>query len=64
MSPFSKNYVPQIKLTPDWRTIQLSNAPKAQREKLVLADSPNPIHITTQDENDHSKRIKGRRIGI
>jgi hypothetical protein len=64
MSPFSKNYVPKIKLTPDWRTIQLSNAPKAQREKIVLADSKNQIHIPSQAENDHSKRIKGRRIGL
>jgi hypothetical protein len=64
MNPFSKNYVPQIKLTPDWRAIQLSNAPKAQREKIVLADSKNQIHITTQDESDESRRKAGRRLGV
>ena len=64
MSPFSKDYRPQIKLTPDWRTIQLSNAPKAQREKIVLADSKNQIHIATPAESDESKRKTGRRIGI
>lgn len=62
MSPFSKDYRPQIKLIPDWRTIQLSNAPKAQREKIVLADSKNQIHIASKDESDKTNVIKHCKI--
>jgi hypothetical protein len=64
MNPFSSDYKPQIKLTPNWRAVQLSNTPKAQREKLVLADAPNQFHVPTQAENDESKRKTGRRIGV
>lgn len=64
MSPFSKNYIPQIKLKPTPRETQLHAAGKAQREKLVLAETKNQIHVTTQAESDESKRKKGRRIGV
>jgi hypothetical protein len=64
MSPFSKNYVAQIKLKPTARETQLHAAGKADREKLVLADSPNPIHVPTQAESDESRRKLGRRLGV
>jgi hypothetical protein len=48
MNPFSRNYIPQIKLKPTPRETQLHAAGKAQREKIVLADAPNPIHVLSQ----------------
>jgi hypothetical protein len=64
MNPFSNNYIPQIKLKPTPRETQLHAAGKEQREKIVLADSPNPIHVPTQAESDESRRKLGRRLGV
>lgn len=64
MNPFSKNYIPQIKLRPTPRETQLHAANKAQRERLILADAPNQIHVPSQAENDESRRKAGRRIGV
>lgn len=52
----------QLKATP--RETQLYTSNKAQREKIVLADAPNAIHVPTQQENDESRRKAGRRIGV
>jgi hypothetical protein len=64
MNPFSRDYKPQIKLTPTPRETQLHAANKAQREKLILSDAPNQFHVPSQAENDESRRKAGRRIGV
>jgi hypothetical protein len=64
MNPFSRDYKPQIKLTPTPRETQLYAANKAQREKLILADAPNQFHVPSQAESDESRRKAGRRIGV
>jgi hypothetical protein len=52
----------QLKATP--RETQLFASNKAQREKIVFAETSNHIHITTQAQSDESKRKAGRRIGV
>jgi hypothetical protein len=52
----------QLKATP--RETQLYASNKAEREKLVLSDDYNHIHITTQAQSDESRRKAGRRIGV
>ena len=52
----------RLKATP--RETQLYAKNKAEREKLVLSQRYNHIHITTQAQSDESKRKAGRRIGV
>lgn len=51
-----------LKATP--RETQLYASNKAQREKIVLTQNYNHIHVTTQEASDRSRRVAGRRIGV
>jgi hypothetical protein len=50
----------QLKATPRETQLFASNA--AKREKIVMAESANQIHITTQVESDESRRKAGRHL--
>ena len=50
----------QLKATP--RETQLFARNKAQREKIVMADSRNAITIMTQDESDRTRSITPCRL--
>ena len=59
---FSPSYVPTIEWTATPRETQLHAKTAAQREKLVMADNYNQIHITTQASSDESRRKAGRHL--
>lgn len=59
---FSPHYVPQLKNKATPRETKLHAASKAQREKLVFAETKNHIHITTKEASDRSKRVAGRHL--
>lgn len=52
---FSPHYVPQIKLTPNWKDTQLANLCAKDREALVLKSNPS-AYITIGTKADTDKR--------
>lgn len=52
---FSKHYVPQIKLTPNWKDTQLANLAAKDREALALKTNPS-AYITIGKKADSDKR--------
>lgn len=54
MNPFSKNYVPQIKLIPTWKEAQIFNLAAKDREALALKTNPS-AYITIGKKADSDK---------
>ena len=54
---FSRHYVPEIKLKPNWKETQMANLCAKDREALALQSNPS-AYITIGKQADTDKRRK------